>query len=411
MCVEINAMDVVKKQYLYFEIFWKFFQLGCYSFGGPAAHLVFFHQRFVQQLRWIDEQHYAQYLALAQILPGPTSSQLGIAIGYAKGRYLGACCAWLGFTLPSALLMTVVALVGGHYFEYIPEHVFHVIHLIVLAVVLWAFWQMMRSFCQQLWQYAVMVAATVFLYFSSFATAHMILIVAAAVIGLALAKIGFIQPSIQPVKTLPNPCKTQKTTSAVWLVLFGLPFMLLPALYYFDQNHAWLMLFDLYQTASLVFGGGHVILPLMHQDFVANGLLNAAQFDLGYAITQLMPGPLFSFASYIGALLPITPSATLSAILATIMIFLPSFLLMFAALPYWSLWVNQPRIASAVSAINAAVVGLLLCLLLELSQTAIRQLSDVIFVAVVVALLRTKLPIWLTLLGSYWVYSAVMYWF
>ena len=404
-------MSPLKQQPVYFEIFWTFFQLGCYSFGGPSAHLVFFHQRFVQQLKWLDDPHYAQYLALAQLLPGPTSSQVGIAIGYSKGGYWGACCAWLGFTLPSAVLMTAAAVFGLHYVDQISAQVFHILHLIVLAVVFWAFWQMMRSFCQQTWQYVVMLAATVFLYLSPLPAAHIILILSAGIVGLVLGRMGWIKPSSQPIMTSSQPVRTAKTkkTTAIWLLFFILPFILFPTLYFLNQDYAWHILFSLYETASLVFGGGHIILPLMYQDFVLTEMLTKEQFDLGYSLTQLMPGPLFSFASYVGALLPITPFVSLNALIATIIIFLPSFFLMFAALPYWSIWIHQPRVAQMVSSINAAVVGLLLCLIIDVTQTAIKQFQDVIFVGMVILLLRSRLPIWCTLVGSFFAYYAVIH--
>ena len=137
----------------YSLLFWIFLQLGCLSFGGPAAHLVFFHQRFVQQLKWLDESQYAQIVALAQLLPGPTSSQVGLAIGYLQKGYWGAVLAWLGFTLPSALFMALVAVLGHQYLDVLSSNSFHSIQLIVLAVVAWAFWQMLRSFCKTVWQY------------------------------------------------------------------------------------------------------------------------------------------------------------------------------------------------------------------------------------------------------------------
>ena len=146
-----------------YQIFLTFFKLGCTAFGGPAAHLVFFHHKMVGQLNWLNDTQYQQLVALAQLLPGPSSSQVGIGIGYMQRGYSGALMAWLGFTLPSALLMTLVALLGQRYFHILNSHSFHVIQLIVFAVVSWAFWQMLRSFCKSWWQYSLMIAATILL--------------------------------------------------------------------------------------------------------------------------------------------------------------------------------------------------------------------------------------------------------
>ena len=158
------------------QIFLHFLKLGCLSFGGPAAHLVFFHRHFVQQLRWLSDAEYAQLVALAQMLPGPTSSQVGIAIGYQLQGYRGACAAWLGFTLPSMLLMACLAVLGQQYFNQLSATTLYSIQLIVLAVVIWAFWQMLTSFCQSVWQYILMLLSTLFLYFVpwSFSQVHLL---------------------------------------------------------------------------------------------------------------------------------------------------------------------------------------------------------------------------------------------
>lgn len=168
----------------YRTIFLNFLKLGCLAFGGPAAHLVFFHQTFVKQLNWLDDQQYAQLVALAQILPGPTSSQVGLAIGYMKKGYWGALLAWLGFTLPSALLMTMVALLGEQFFPLLSSAFFHSIQLIVLAVVTWAFWQMLHSFCTQIWQYILMLCSTLFICTVSLPMNQIIVIFIAALLGI-----------------------------------------------------------------------------------------------------------------------------------------------------------------------------------------------------------------------------------
>lgn len=394
----------------YRTIFLTFLKLGCLAFGGPAAHLVFFHHTFVKQLNWLDDQQYAQLVALAQILPGPTSSQVGLAIGYVKKGYWGAILAWLGFTLPSALLMTIVALLGKQFFPLLSSAFFHSIQLIVLAVVTWAFWQMLRSFCTQLWQYILMLCSTLFIYTVSLPMNQIIVIFIAALLGI------FFAQKITPTKE--NKVETSSLTDAIsstkksyaylWLILFILPFFIFPVMNWLHSSMFTQSVESFYRTASLVFGGGHIILPFLHQDFVATGLLSAEKFDLGYAFAQLMPGPLFSFASYIGALTPLTPFPALNSCIATLAIFTPSFLLIFGTLPYWSWLMNQTYIRHAVVGINAAVVGLLLCMVIQMAQHYIVQLTDLLFVAVVIGLLKTKLPVWLSLIGSCIGYQLIL---
>ena len=392
----------------YHTIFFTFLKLGCLSFGGPAAHLVFFHQTCVKQLNWLDDAEYAQLVALAQILHGPTSSQVGLAIGYVKKGYYGAVLAWLGFTLPSALLMTLIAVLGQSFFPFISSAFFHNIQLVVLAVVIWAFWQMLRSFCTQLWQYILMLSCTLLLYTLDLAINQILIIFIAALVGIGFNRFS---PLVQGKKSVDQAfisqvSLTQKMNAFFWLLLFILPFCLFQ---FFAAFQAVTFFESFYRTASLVFGGGHIILPFLHQDFVTSNLVSAEKFDLGYAFAQLMPGPLFSFASYIGALIPITDYPVLNAGIATISIFLPSFFLIFATLPYWSWWMNQTYIRHAVIGINAGVVSLLLYLLIEMATDSIVHFTDFIFVTVVVGLLKTQLPVWLSLVGSVFVYQIIFF--
>ena len=384
-------------------IFLHFLKLGCLSFGGPAAHLVFFHRHFVQQLRWLSDAEYAQLVALAQLLPGPTSSQVGIAIGYQLQGYRGACAAWLGFTLPSMLLMACFAVLGQQYFNQLSAMTLHSIQLIVFTVVIWVFWQMLTSFCQSVWQYVLMLMSILFLYFAPWSFSQVIVILVAALVG-----IYFAADSASKLQDSSLKVKVQAKQAYLWLIAFVLPFVLF-IVWHPSSSLLTQSLFSFYQAASLVFGGGHIILPLLHQDFVANHILSAEQFDLGYALAQLMPGPLFSFASYLGALLPLTPFVWLNVVLATLAIFLPSFFLIFATLPYWSWLMQQAAIRKAVIGINAAVVSLLLYLVLQMGQSYFKHWTDLVFVVAVILLLRTKLPIWLSLILSFALYQLFFY--
>lgn len=396
-------------------IFLIFFKLGCISFGGPAAHLVFFHQNFVKKLNWLSEAEYVQLVALTQILPGPSSSQVGIAIGFIKQGYWGSIIAWIGFTLPSFLFMTVSAILSQHYFNQLPLQFFHVIQLMVLAVVIWAFWQMLQNFCKEIWQYLLMLASAFFIYSSSLAFSQILLILVAALIGIIFSK--KLKNNKQLKSKLSTSNESSKNQSAdstnkivlsqrpkhksyLWLILFMLPFIGLPIVQHYFSTANIQSIEGLYYSASTVFGGGHIILPLLHQDFVSTGLISNQQFDLGYAIAQLMPGPLFSFASYIGALLHFTDSMWINAIIATIIIFLPSFFLIWGALPYWAWLMRQKNIIYAIAGINAAVIGLLLCLIVQMGEKYVQSWVDLIFLIFIILLLRTRLPIVITLLSS-----------
>lgn len=390
-----------------FSLFKIFLKLGCTAFGGPAAHLVFFYRRFVQQLGYLNEQQYSHLLALAQILPGPTSSQMGIAIGYQLKGYRGALLAWLGFTLPSALLMSLSAMLGLQFSAYFSADFFHVIQLIVFSVVAWAFWQMLRSFCKDQWQYVLMLLSGLFVYLVPISINQMLVILFGALAGLVYLHYFPQKSTLKPVTSISITAK--KSFAYLWLILFALPFVLVPPLQYFFPN-IWLDSFTgLYRTASLVFGGGHIILPFLQQDFVESGLVSQQHFDLGYAIAQLMPGPLFSFASYLGALLPLSSSAALNAAFATVVIFLPSFFLIFGALPYWSRLMQFPRLFQALAGINAAVVGLLLCLVVQMGEKYIRSGLDIVFIIAVIALLKSKVPVWLTLISSFFSYYGILW--
>src|SRR5574344_163134 len=290
-----------------------------------------------------------------------------MAIGFQLNRYQGACFAWLGFTLPSALLMCAAAILSLKLSDQLSTLFFHVIQLIVLAVVAWAFWQMMRSFCKTVWQYALMFASALFIYLMPLSFNQVLVILIAACFGLWMAKRA--APTAAQSSTNTTATDTHFTAAHLlkhrqyavfWAVLFVAPFIVLSGLNWLQPQLLYAANLSFYQAASLVFGGGHVILPLLHQDFVSTGLVSTEQFDLGYAMAQLVPGPLFSFATYLGSLIPMTDMMWLNAVLATLAIFLPSFFLVFATLPYWSWLMQQAYIRHAVTGINAAVVGLLL---------------------------------------------------
>ncbi|MCK4109176.1 chromate efflux transporter [Acinetobacter radioresistens] len=382
----------------YLTIFLIFLKLGFTSFGGPAAHLVFFHRTFVEKYRWLTSDEYTQLVALAQLLPGPTSSQVGLGIGYLQRGYGGALLAWLGFTLPSIILMLGCALLSVSLSSWLSSSVFHTVQLIVLAVVIFAFWQMLKNFCSTVWQFILMLASALIIYFIPLAMSQLLVIILGGVAGLYCVHTAKLTAPI----VVKDQSEIQKNVSTpfrayYWLLIFVGLFILLFSMQQWAPSFAIQIFESFYRSGSLVFGGGHVVLSLLYQELVTSRLIEESNFELGYAFAQLVPGPLFTFASYLGAFLPVTSYPLINAAITTVAIFLPSFLLIFGTLPYWSILLRQTKIQAAVYGINAAVVGLLLAMVVQLGQKGIQHWSDIIFVGLVIALLNSKIPVLLSL--------------
>ena len=279
---------------------------------------------------------------------------------------------------------------------------------------------MLKSFCNTVWQYLLMLASALFIYISDLNLSQIILIFVAAICGLIFSNKTIKKNNTKSHKknntksasthTLTENLKLPKQSipAYLWLIVFIIPFAIFTLLKTQFNHPALHSIESFYTSASMVFGGGHIVLPLLHQDLVNSGLISNEKFDLGYAVVQLMPGPLFTFASYLGALLPITDSILLNAVIATIAIFLPSFFLIFGTLPYWSWLMKQEKIYRAVEGINAAVIGLLLCLIMQMTEDYIRSWLDILFVILVVLLLRTKLPVVVTIMSSFSVYYFLL---
>lgn len=374
-----------------FTIFYVFLKLGLTSFGGPAAHLNIFRRVFVQEKAWLTSHDYQHLIALTQLLPGPSSSQVGIAIGYLKHGYLGSVCAWVGFTLPSALIMMSLAIFDFQFFQFLqqPKSI-SAIQIIVLTLISFAFWQMLRSFCQFTWQYLLMLLSCALLLFPLAINPFFIIVLSGC--------IGLLIYHTQSIKTAKIDWKMFKNnkTGLLWLLVFFSTFLALFILKITQANMLNQSIFGFYSTGSMVFGGGHVVLPLLHQEFVETGLIETHRFEMGYAFAQLMPGPLFSFASYLGALLPITASPVVNSVIATVFIFLPSFFLIFACLKYWSLLISNQRIQFIVFAINAAVVGLLLATVIPMGMLSLNSFKDALCAILLFILLKLNISIFIS---------------
>lgn len=366
-------------------------RLGLTSFGGPIAHLGYFHEEYVVNRRWIDEQSYADLVALCQFLPGPASSQVSIAIGILRARFLGGIAAWIGFTLPSALALIAFGLGIGAFAGSGDAGWLHGLKVVAVAVVAQAVWGMARSLCPDRERATIAILASIFTLAWPSAIGQLSSIAIGGLIGLMI----FPETASSSVFSMRFPIG-KKTAIAAWVIFFtllvGLPFV--RQMY---ANHALEVFDSFFRVGSLVFGGGHVVLPLLQTEVVGPGWVTNEQFVAGYGATQAVPGPLFTFSAYLGAVMSSEPSGWTGAILTLVAIFLPSFLLVIGALPFWNLLRAVHIFQSALKGINAAVVGLLLAALYNpVWTTAIYSPADFALGLVAFGLLMFwKWPPWL----------------
>lgn len=366
------------------QVFIQFLWLGCISFGGPAAHIGYFQRTFVQRLGWLTQAEFARLLALCQLLPGPASSQLGFAIGRHRAGLGGALSAFLGFTLPSFLLLLVAAIGIGQLGSNLwLDAALHGLKLLALIVVADAVLTMSRQFCATGVTQGIMVVTAAVLWWQPGLLTQLLMLAGAALICARSQRGAGSRPA---TAELPSAASSQPHWPT--LLLFGILFIGLPLL----GSPLGQLAADFYRAGSLVFGGGHVVLPLL-QESVSN-TLNEQQFLTGYSLAQLVPGPMFTLATYLGAQLQ--PEMPMSgALLATLALFAPGFLLLWAVGPCWQQWLARPRLAGAVTGINAAVVGLLLAALYQpVWQSSVLAPTDLALAAIGFYLLRVlKLPV------------------
>ncbi|WP_454253453.1 chromate efflux transporter [Pseudomonas sp. Marseille-Q7302] len=370
--------DIARDKDSAWQVFLIFLRLGCTSFGGPIAHLGYFRQAFVVRRRWLDEPAYAELVALCQLLPGPTSSQVGMALGLGRARGWGLLAAWLGFTLPSALLLILFALGLARYPELADSAAVHGLKVFAVAVVAQAVWSMGRTLCPDTRRRVVALIVAGLTLWLPGSTGQLLGLGLAALVGrLALA------PTATP-PALVLQMGPSRRLGVVALLLFLLPLLLLPAWGSLGEG--------VYRAGALVFGGGHVVLPLLQAVVVPTGLVSDGQVLAGYGLAQAVPGPLFTFAAYLGALVPSALPAWFNGLLWTLLIFLPGTLLLLAALPFWQSLRQHLGWQRALTGLNAGVVGLLLAALYDPVWTgAIHGLLDVALAALALALLlRTR---------------------
>lgn len=371
------------------EIFLVSTRLGFTSFGGPVAHLGYFHEEYVRRRKWMDEKSYADLVALCQFLPGPASSQVGIGIGVMRGGVTGGIIAFLGFTMPSviALILFALLLQGLNVAD---AGWIHGLKIVAVAVVAHAILGMAGKLAPDLKRKAIVLVALAVVLLWQTAFTQVGVILAAGFIGFLLYK------KQQPETSQPFSFPISRTFGAACLSVFCGLLILLPILRE-ATSLSWIALFDsFYRGGALVFGGGHVVLPLLEREFVPAGWLNEEEFLAGYGAAQAVPGPLFTFAAYIGAVI----NGWKGGLLATFAIFLPAFLLILGALPFWETLRRNPNIQGALMGVNAAVVGILIAAFYTpIWTSSIMNAADFAFAAILFSMLvYWKLPPWVVVL-------------
>jgi chromate transporter len=342
-------------------VFLHFFSLGCTSFGGPVAHLGYFHERFVQRERWLTEASYADLVALCQLLPGPSSSQVGIGLGMLRAGWLGGCAAWIGFTLPSALLMiAAAALLLGHP-SWLSGGVIDGLKVASVAVVAQAVMAMQRKLAPDRERLTLMVFSALLVLLLPTAWGQLLALLVGGFVGFTLLRSPHEQSSLEQRLALPL---SRPVAFALLAVLFGL-LLSLPWLSSTTQPVLIQQLSALVRAGGLVFGGGHAVLPFLEQSVVHQGWLGLDQFLIGYGLAQAVPGPMFSFAAFLGFQLEGGLHGIDGAALALMALFLPAFLLIGGILPLWCALGQLRGMRRVLVGINAAVVGILLAALFE----------------------------------------------
>lgn len=335
------------------EVFAVFLRLGLTCFGGPIAHLGYFHEEFVVRRKWLDEKTYVDLVALCQFLPGPASSQVGFSVGLLRAGYLGAFAAWTGFTLPSAVALVLFAYGAGALTGTIGAGLLHGLRLVAVAIVAQAIWGMARTLCPDRERATIAVIAALIILFSSSAAAQIGAIVLGGVAGLLLCR-GAPATASSPM-VMPISRAAGIAALSVFVILLGG----LPILGNVTASSG-IALFDaFYRAGALVFGGGHVVLPLLREAFVAPGWVSDDTFLAGYGAAQAVPGPLFTFSAYLGAVVSPNPHGLAGAAIGLIGIFLPGMLVLLGTLPFWDSFRKREDAQAAMRGINAAVVGLL----------------------------------------------------
>jgi chromate transporter len=344
------------------QILWVFLRLGLTSFGGPVAHLAYFRTEFVERRRWMDERSYADLVALCQFLPGPASSQVGIAVGLARGGWWGSLAAWVGFTLPSAAILIGFALALSRHGNWIDSGVLQGLKVAAVAVVAQAVWGMSRTLCPDRPRAALAIGAALLTLLLPTVFAQVGAIVASGLVGWRLLHL----PGQNAVEH--RSYGVSRRAGVMALGLFGLLLLGLPLMAGITASPVIVTLDAFYRAGALVFGGGHVVLPLLQSAVVPGGAVSNAEFLAGYGAAQAVPGPLFTFAAYLGAVMQPEVAGIggwLGGLACLVAIFLPAWLLVVASLPFWDTLRQRQAVQSTLAGVNAGVVGILLAALYD----------------------------------------------
>ena len=335
------------------EVLRVFLRLGVTCFGGPIAHIGYFRDEFIVRRRWIDEQAYADLVGLCQFLPGPASSQVGFSLGLMRAGYRGGLAAWTGFTLPSAIALVLFAYGAGELGGPVGIGLLHGLKLVAVAIVAQAVWGMARTLCPDRERASIAVIAALIILFSTSSVSQIVAILLGGIAGIWLCRAG--APETTGHVTVPvSHTVGLVALTAFFVLLAGLP--VLRGL----VNAQGLSLFDaFYRSGALVFGGGHVVLPLLREAFVTPGWISDDAFLAGYGAAQAVPGPLFTFAAYLGTVVKPSPHGLPGAVLGLIGIFLPGVLILMGTLPFWDSFRKRAGAQAVMRGVNAAVVGLL----------------------------------------------------
>ena len=378
-----------------FQIFTIFLLLGLTSFGGPVAHIGYFHQEFVKRRKWLSEAQFSQLLALCQFIPGPASSQLGFAIGLSRAGGLGALAAFIGFTLPSVLVLVGFVSLLPILSEGIGQTLIHGLKIVAFVVVTDAVIGMAGKLCPDPMRKSIALISMIVLLLFPAAALQLVVIICAAFIGMYFCQGSILEQQKNASLDIKISVGIAKLCGFLFAILL-LVAMLSP------QQTTVFVLASLYQAGALVFGGGHVVLPYLEQAFVGTGLLDKSTFLAGYGAVQAVPGPLFTFASYLSAAVPTSLPVWYMVILGTIAVFLPGFLLLLAVLPVWQKVSGDHRAKSALAGINASVVGLLAAALYDpIFISSILSVHDLAIALVGFGLLTIwkRPPIWVVIWG------------
>lgn len=376
------------------EVFRIFLRLGLTSFGGPIAHLGYFRREFVTQRQWLDEHAYADLVGLCQFLPGPASSQVGFALGLSRRGLTTGLAAWAGFTLPSALLLFAFATMSASFTGLYATAAIHGLKIVAVAVVAQALWGMAQNLTPDLPRIAIAVAAAAIVSFLLGSFGQVLAIVLGGAAGLLICR-DAASPNASPLAVTISR-RLAITCLSLFFVLLAAGPLLSGASHDFAVFHAF------YRSGALVFGGGHVVLPLLNDAVVRPGWLLSASFLAGYGAAQAVPGPLFTVSAYMGAALNAPPNGAFGASLALIAIFLPGMLLLMGVLPFWNALRRRPDLQAAMRGVNAAVVGILAAALYSpLWTSAITGWRDIVLaLAGFAALVFARLPSWIIVLGT-----------